>query len=272
MLDNPRSDRIRKVAALSGRSARKKTGRVLVEGPQSVQELVKFRPGSITDVYLTEKFTQDHADLAGEISQAVRFVHQVSLPVMAKISGESQGVVAVAHNWAIGDQEESLQEVVAGLGRGSSQFLVVLPETQDPGNLGTIIRTSVAMGASAILLGVGTVEPGNPKVIRSSAGSVFQLPILHVDFDRAAQVLRKFDVPLLGTFLRSDTVSLPELIAADTLKEPHAWVFGNEARGLSPQEADACATLVRIPMAGGVDSLNVAASAAICTFASSLAR
>ncbi len=269
MLDNPRSDRIKRVAALSGRSARKKTGLALVEGPQAVRELIRFHPGSVKDVYVTEWFKESHPDLDREILHKARWVHVVSQPVMSKVSGEAQGVVAVA--------ESAL--LVREWQPGPGQFVVLLPETQDPGNLGTLIRTADAMGASAIFLGEGTCEVLNPKVIRASAGSVFHLPIIRQHYLDSVTQLQGRGFVLLGTALSEFSASLDSLLL-DGVADPkqsalgglHAWVFGNEARGLSPAQAGVLDQLVHIEMAGQAESLNVAAAAAMCLFASAAVR
>ena len=269
MLDNPGSSRIKKVAALGGRSARAKTGLILVDGPQAVRELLQWRAPDVQDAYFTESAADRHPELYEAARESVRFVHLMSEQVSHKMSSESQGIVAVAEAGAIGggvSLEGLLASAVAGAG-----FLVMLPETQDPGNLGTIIRTADAMGAAGVLLGRGTVEAGNPKVIRSSAGSVFHLPVLRVAFDEGAAATRDAGIRLLGTALAGTSVALPALLDADELTGPHAWAFGNEARGLSGDEQRACDALVHIPMAGAAESLNVAASAAMCLFASSCA-
>lgn len=270
MLDNPRSERIKKVAALSGRSARKKAGLILVEGPQAVGELLRFRPDSISDVYFTQSFADRHPDLYEGIRREVRWFHLVSDQVARKISAESQGVAAVASATAIGGQGEPLEDELGAVASGSG-FMVILPETQDPGNLGTMIRTADAMGAAAVVLGHGTCEVGNPKVIRSSAGSVFHLPVYEEDFGRLTALARERGITVLGTALSDASKSLPAMLEDGELARAHAWVFGNEARGLSDEQRELCDVLVHIPMAGAAESLNVAASASMCLFASSLA-
>ena len=266
MLDNPRSERIKRVAALSGRSARKKTGNILVEGPGAVRELLDFRAKNVRDVYFTQDAAERHSDLFERATQCVSWVHTVSPDVSAKISHESQGIAAVSGVDAI--RGNGIQIDPPG-----SAFWVLLPEIQDPGNLGTLIRTADAMGARGVFLGRGTCDVSSPKVIRSSAGSVFHLPITSGDFLEEAARLRAMGVALLGTSLQSRSVPLSDMLT-DTkspLRVHHAWVFGNEARGLDPAEAAVCDRLVHISMAGRAESLKVSSAAAMCMFASSLA-
>ncbi|WRS29478.1 RNA methyltransferase [Actinomycetaceae bacterium MB13-C1-2] len=266
MLDNTRSERIRKVTALSGRSARKKSGSILVEGPGAVKELVQFRAECILDVYFSEEAIKRNAALFQLANESVQWVHVVSPEVSDRLSKESQGVVAVA-------RKEAINAVGIDSESGKSAFWVLLPKTQDPGNLGTLVRTADAMGARGVLLGQGTCEVSNPKVIRASAGSVFHLPVAYGDFFDAVTELQRKKVVVLGTALHTDSVALSDLMTdtVSSLDGPHAWVFGNEARGLTAHEMSVCDRLVHIPMHGEAESLNVASAAAMCMFASSLA-
>lgn len=263
VLANPHAERVRRVRGLAGRSRRIRTGLLLVEGPQAVRELLAFRPGEVRDVYLSEAAAAHHPDIARAAAAATRFVHPVTDEVAAALSAQAQGVVAVAGRGAIR----------APAAPAERPLVVLLPRSQDPGNVGTIVRTADAMGASAVLLGEGSAEAGSPKVIRSSAGSVFHLPIAQgVDFEDAAGGLRAEGARVLGAAGEGD-VDLADLLEdGRVLRGPHAWAFGNEAHGLSAAERAACDALVRIPMPGHAESLNVAQAAAMCLFASALAR
>lgn len=277
VLDNPRSDRIRAVAALGGRSARRRTSRILIEGPQAVREAVRFRPHDIIDVYVTSEVEARDPALVAEAQGVTAWVHTVTDEVARAISPDGQGIVAVGDAAAIGegnrDVWRELTKVSAGA-RSPVPFVVCLPETQDPGNAGTIIRTADAMGAVAVILGKGSVDPANPKVIRSSAGSVFHLPILRASLDQVRAHLPLSTWTILGTSGYGADLSLDTLLFSSrevsALAVPHAWVFGNEARGLSEEESALCDALVRIPLAGHAESLNAGAAAAMCLFASSL--
>lgn len=270
ILDNPRADRVKKVAALAGRSARSKQGKILVEGPQAVRELVRHRSSFVEDVYYSASAARLHSELISEATQACRWVHEVSDEVSEALSRDSQGICAVARTEAI---ESVLPEIQSG------DTLVVIAQGRDPGNVGTIIRTADAMGARAILAVKGSVEASNPKVIRSSAGSVFHLPIVSLSsFDEACQCLRDQHCVILGTSGAQGAYSLSELMSQAALEgrgwlvQSHAWVFGNEAQGMSDDEMAACDALVMIPMSGQAESLNVASAAAMCLFASQSAR
>ena len=165
LLDNPRADRVRRVSGLVGRSARLRSGLMLVEGPQAVRELARFRPGAVRDVYVREDAWDTHADVVEAARCATRWVHPVTNEVSAVLSRDSQGVCAVASHDAL---VRELPEPSVG------ETLVVLAQGRDPGNVGTIIRTADAFGASGVITVAGTVEATNPKVVRASAGSVFR--------------------------------------------------------------------------------------------------
>ena len=270
ILDNPRADRVKKVAALAGRSARSKQGKILVEGPQAVRELVRCRSSFVEDVYYTSAAAQTHPDVIDDAERLCRWVHEVSDEVAQAISRDSQGICAVARAEAI---ETSLPEIQSG------DTLVVIAQGRDPGNVGTIIRTADAMGARAIISVKGSVDSSSPKVIRSSAGSVFHLPIVPAaSFDEACQTLRGMNAGILGTSGAQGAYSLTSLMSYAAwerrgwLAQSHAWVFGNEAQGMSDEEMAACDALVMIPMSGQAESLNVASAAAMCLFASQNAR
>ena len=270
ILDNPRADRVKKVAALAGRSARSKQGKILVEGPQAVRELVRCRSSFVEDVYYTSAAAQTHPDVIDDAERLCRWVHEVSDEVAQAISRDSQGICAVARAEAI---ETSLPEIQSG------DTLVVIAQGRDPGNVGTIMRTADAMGARAIISVKGSVDSSSPKVIRSSAGSVFHLPIVPLSsFDEACQCLRDQHCVILGTSGAQGAYSLSQLMSQAALEgrgwlvQSHAWVFGNEAQGMSDEEMAACDALVMIPMSGQAESLNVASAAAMCLFASQSAR
>ena len=270
ILDNPRADRVKKVAALAGRSARSKQGKILVEGPQAVRELVRYRSSFVEDVYYTSAAAQTHPDVIDNAERLCRWVHEVSDEVSEALSRDSQGICAVARTEAI---ESVLPEIQSG------DTLVVIAQGRDPGNVGTIIRTADAMGARAIVSVKGSVDSSNPKVIRSSAGSLFHLPIVPAaSFGEACQTLRGMNAVILGTSGAQGAYSLTSLMSYAAwerrgwLAQTHAWVFGNEAQGMSDDEMAACDALVMIPMSGQAESLNVASAAAMCLFASQSAR
>lgn len=269
VLDNPRADRVRRVSGLVGRSARSRSGLMLVEGPQAVRELAVHRPDAVRDVYVREDAWETHADVVDVARRATRWVHPVTAEVSAAMSGDSQGVCAVASLDAL---SRELPEPSEG------ETIVVLAQGRDPGNVGTIIRTADAFGAVGVVAVAGTVDAASPKVVRSSVGSVFHIPVCVVpSFVDARALIHGRSAALLGTSGGTGSVGLSDLLvqgvsARSRLSQSHAWVFGNEARGLSGDEMRLCDALVSIPMTGDAESLNVASAAATCLFASQTVR
>ncbi|WP_413450489.1 RNA methyltransferase [Georgenia phoenicis] len=301
LLTNPRSDRVRMVKRLSGRSARLRHGQFLVEGPQGVREAVLHAPDRVRDLYLSTDAAERYPEILAAARSAVRHTHLATAEVLAAMSGDAQGVLAVVH------------AEPAVLPAAAPRLVAVLPWAADPGNLGTIVRAADAAGADAVVLGPGSVEPHNPKVVRSTAGSLFHLPVVLVE-DLAGTVasLREQGVQVLAaaadgewdldqladhallatlppradstvtadsTLTADSTVSADSTVTADStviavpdLRRPTAWLFGNEAHGLRDEERDLADAVVAVPIHGLAESLNVATAATLCLYASARAQ
>jgi TrmH family RNA methyltransferase len=147
------------------------------------------------------------------------------------------------------------------------RLVAVLVEPNDPGNLGTIIRTADAAGADAVVVD-GGVDPYNGKAVRASAGSLFHLPIVSVP---CASVVATPGLTSLATSGGGST-DLDDLIADRTLVDPCAWIFGTEAHGLPDDVLSSATRSVRVPIYGRAESLNLAAAAAVCLYASARAQ
>jgi TrmH family RNA methyltransferase len=153
---------------------------------------------------------------------------------------------------------------------GRPALLAVAVEFAEPGNAGTLIRTAHAMGAAAVIFAGRGVDPYNGKCVRSSAGSIFAVPV----------VVEPDPVDLLGRLRSSGLLSLAATIdgelslddADPVLSRPTGWVFGPEAHGLPPALSALADHRVVIPMPGTAESLNVAAAAAICLYQSARAQ
>ena len=148
------------------------------------------------------------------------------------------------------------------LSRPGEAHLLLLETIQDPGNLGTILRAGEGAGITGIVMDRATVDIYNPKVIRSTMGSIFRVPFVYVeDLKDACAQLKAAGIPVLAAHLRGE---LP-YDRAD-LAGPFAFLIGNEARGLREETAALADILVRIPMEGQVESLNAAVAASILMF------
>lgn len=140
--------------------------------------------------------------------------------------------------------------------------LLVLEDTADPGNLGTIMRTAEAAGVTGVIMGKGTVDIFNPKVVRSTMGSIFRLPFTYVeDLKETIQKLKTQGISFYATHLKGKK-SYKDIKYCDS----SAILVGNEARGLSDEVADLADTYVLIPMQGKVESLNAAVAAALMMY------
>jgi TrmH family RNA methyltransferase len=144
---------------------------------------------------------------------------------------------------------------------GPATFMVVCDGVRDPGNLGTIIRLADAAGADAVAITPGTCSPFNQKAIRSTAGSLFNVPLLFTPPEELAATLRKNKVSLYIADSHA-TVSVFET----NFKGPFALVFGNEGMGTGEVMKSNADKSIRIPLRGRAESLNVAAAAAICIY------
>lgn len=137
---------------------------------------------------------------------------------------------------------------------------LALEDMRDPGNLGTIIRTADAAGASGLILAGSCCDPYGPDCVRATMGSIFAMPLVRLEKAPFLDLLRQWPGETVGTHLKA-TESYRRAYASPTL-----IVMGSEGKGLSEEAASACATLVRIPMKGGAESLNVAAATALMLF------
>ncbi|MBJ7338988.1 RNA methyltransferase [Mycolicibacterium sp.] len=232
---------------------RKRSGTFLAEGANLVE--AALARGLVLDVYATESALDRYDGMLQSTP-----VHLVTEKAAKSLSDTVTPVGLVA---VCAMPTPNLEDVLAT----SPRLIAVAVETSEPGNAGTLIRLSDAMGADAVVLAGHSVDPYNGKCLRASAGSIFALPVLEVP-DTAALIdaLGAAGLQVLATTLDAD-VSLDD---AD-LSTPTAWLFGAEAHGLAPEIAALADARVRIPMVGSAESLNVAAAAAICLYQSSRA-
>ncbi|WP_083546104.1 TrmH family RNA methyltransferase [Janibacter indicus] len=248
---------MRSVRGLSRRSARRRTGRVLVEGPQGVREAVGFTPERVVDLYATAEAAERYAEFVEPARERGIFVHEVTDEVLDAMcdADTPQGTVAVV-DWS----PSSLEGVLAG----DPRLLVLLTHVRDPGNLGTVIRGADAAGADAVLVSDASVDVTSPKVVRSTAGSLFHLPVVTgLAIEPTLATLGEGGVRRLA----ADGGGAGTIDDTD-LAGPHVWVMGNEAWGLEEATLAACDEAVRVPIHGHAESLNLAMATTICLYAS----
>jgi TrmH family RNA methyltransferase len=154
----------------------------------------------------------------------------------------------------------------------SARLVVFLAQVRDPGNVGTVIRTADAAGADAVVVSDSSVDVHNPKAVRASAGSLFHLPIsLDAPFEAALERFRSAGLRVLAAD-GGGVRDLDDEADAGGLDGPTVWVFGNEAWGLPDAVRDACDAVIRVPIHGRAESLNLATAAAVCLYASARAH
>ena len=287
VLTNPGSDRVKAVRALSGRSTRARSGRFVAEGPQAVREAVRFAADLVRDVYLTPDAAERYPEIVAEARERALHLHLGTDEVLHAMSADCQGVLAV-----VNATTPSLAEVLSSAPR----LVAVLVNVRDPGNAGTVIRAADAAGADAVVLTESSVELFNPKVVRATAGSLFHLPVVTgIALPELVSALQSAGLTVLAAdgMGEHDLDELLDLVgaspatptggtgatasggqpaAAPNLTAPTGWLFGNEAWGLAPADLALADAVVRVPIHGRAESLNLATAASVCLYASARAQ
>ena len=254
-----RTPRIVNAAKLHRTSARKKANAFIVEGENSVDAAVST--GAATDMFVTERAAEKFSDIVTAAGYMDVFVHPITERAAKSLSDTqtTSGLFALCKPvlWSAGK-----------ILNGKPKLLAVPVQTSEPGNAGTLIRTSDAMGADGVIFAGETVDPLGSKVARASAGSLFHIPTAReVNIKDVLGKLRASNLQILATAPRGDA-ALDEI----DLSKPTAWLFGNEAHGLSPELLDAADIRVHIPLRGRAESLNLATAASICLYESAKAQ
>lgn len=219
----------------------------LVEGPRMFFEI----PVSLLrEVYVTEEFSRKYADRLKGYSYEL-----ITEKVCCHLSDTKtpQGVVAV-----VGRRNCSLEDMT---GRDGKACIIVLENLQDPGNMGTVMRTAEAAGVTGIIMNKGTVDPYNPKVIRSTMGAVFRIPFLETE-DLAADIgfLKERGIAVYAAHLEGDVFYHCDF------SRPCAFLVGNEGNGLTRETASLADFKIRIPMEGSIESLNAGVAASLLMY------
>ncbi|MFG2306164.1 TrmH family RNA methyltransferase [Actinacidiphila glaucinigra] len=260
-LTSLRSPRVVAARRLAKRSFRGKERRFLAEGPQAVREAMAH----LVEVYVTPEAAARHDGIVAAARAAGVPVLTATDEVVAEMSDTvtPQGIIGLCRFL-----DTPFEEVL----RGRPKLVAVLAHVRDPGNAGTVLRCADAAGAEAVVLTDASVDLYNPKAVRASVGSLFHLPVaVGVPMETVVDGLRGAGVRLLaadGAGERDLDAELDE----GTMGGPTAWIFGNEAWGL-PEETRALADeVVRVPIHGRAESLNLATAAAVCLYASARAQ
>jgi TrmH family RNA methyltransferase len=238
-----------------------------LEGPQAVAEALAYRPELVVELYATPTALERYTDIAQTAVDAgvdVEFVTEHVLETMAD-TVTPQGIVAVCHQFPT-----SIRDILRPAPDGP-RLVAILEEVRDPGNAGTIIRAADAAGADGVILSGRSVDLYNPKVVRATTGSIFHLPIaVGVELSAVVERARAAGLQVLAADIKGE-----DLLAArrsGILAHPTAWLFGNEARGLTDEQLALADRVVTVPLYGRAESMNLATAAAVCLYESAFAH
>ncbi len=227
--------------------ARREQHCYLVEGPRMAFEVPHSH---IKELYVTEGFLEKHR----EKMEGYRY-EVISDAVCRHLSDTKtpQGIIAL-----VKQSDKSLEEI---LSIEENPIFMVLENLQDPGNLGTIIRTSEGAGVTAVIMNQQTVDPYNPKVIRSTMGAIFRVPILIVpDLKETVELLKERNISVYAAHL-----SGKQFYNYD-YRNSCAFLIGNEGNGLTDELSSQATDLIKIPMKGKVESLNAAIASTVLMY------
>lgn len=248
LITSTSNSRIKRLVSLKNKgSARRKEGVFIVEGIKMYKEIPKDR---IESIYIEEKFWElykkDIQDNCTIVSENV--FKQISDTVTP------QGILVVVRQ-----KKYDIEKI---LKKDEKQLFILLENLQDPGNLGTILRTAEGAGVSAVIAGKSTVDVYNPKVIRSTMGSIFRVPyIISRELEGEIDYFKKNGVSVYASHLDGKDYYDDENYNGST-----CFIIGNEANGITEALAAKADKKVKIPMCGQLESLNASVAAAILMY------
>lgn len=219
----------------------------VVEGIKMYQEVPKDR---LIQTFVSESFYKKNTALFADGEDITILADRVFESVSD--TKTPQGVLCLVRQY-----HYALEDLL-----GTSPFLMILENMQDPGNLGTVLRTAEGAGVTGILLSQGCVDLYNPKVIRSTMGSVYRMPFYYSnDFHTDLKKLKAQGICLYAAHLKG-----VETYDRQDYRKPSAFLIGNESRGLSDETAAFADVYVKIPMCGQVESLNAAVASSVLMY------
>ena len=253
MITSASNTQVKNIIQLNQKAkARREQGLFVAEGRKMFGEAPR---DWISKVYVTESLTSD-SSLMEQISMLPEGKAEIVADHVFRQMCDTktpQGILTVLRKpvWTI-------QDIL----RGDSPLIMILEDLQDPGNAGTILRTGEGAGVSGVLLTKTCVDITNPKVIRSTMGSVYRMPFLYVEsVVSLAQELKDRNIRTFAAHLHGKNSYDQESYTGGT-----AFLIGNEGKGLTDEAADSADCLIRIPMCGKVESLNAAMASGILMY------
>lgn len=254
MITSTSNARVKRLVNLrKKRRVRDEEGVFLVEGIRMFREVPMDK---LQEVYVSESFYKKEKETVERVLSAggVR-PELVSDTVFAYVSDTKtpQGILCV-----VKQMDYALEEII----RGEKLHLLVLDNLQDPGNLGTIVRTAEGAGVNGIVMSADCVDIYNPKTIRSTMGSVYRMPFYYArDLERAVEEMEKAGIHTYAAHLLGK-----KDYDQEDYRTSCAFFIGNEGNGLREEIAKAAQTYIKIPMSGQVESLNAAVAASVLMF------
>lgn len=254
-ITSPSNPRIKEALKIKDNKQGKGDNLFLLEGPNLI-EMALNSGNRIKEVFFVNSFLtkQNGQKLIAQISKSTNKIYEVTEQILNKLAGTEtpQGIIAV-----VSYHPKQLEDIKFK----TIPLLVVIDSIQDPGNLGTIIRTSDAVGADAVIILEGSCDAFNQKTLRATAGSIFNLPVINTDVTKLMKWLSANQISLVLTSQNAEI----SIFDAD-INKACAFVFGNEAHGINSQIKNKSELVFRIPIFGKAESLNVTASAAVCLY------
>ncbi|HHV29411.1 23S rRNA (guanosine(2251)-2'-O)-methyltransferase RlmB [Acetivibrio mesophilus] len=246
---------IREVKALKQKKYREEKGMFFIEGIRFVEEALK-EGVQIHKILVSDKLadTTSGSEILEKVNNGGYSVFELPHKLFVEVSDTQnpQGILAV-----LDIKDYNIEDIW-----DNKNFFIILDSIQDPGNMGTIIRTADAAGATGVIVSKGCVDVYNPKVLRSTMGSVFHVPIcLSEDIFKVMDSMKKRGVKICASHLEGNCDYF-EL----GYKKDIAIIIGNEANGISEEVKNYADVLVRIPMPGRAESLNASVAAGILMY------
>lgn len=245
-IESTQNKQVKEWKKLLTKKGRNKQQKYLIEGSHLIEEAVKAR-NQIEVILIKEEKLDEYKDSYASFNVVI-----VTSEIADLLSDTvtNQGIFAVVN---IFEETEKIQ--------GNNPVLM-LDEVQDPGNLGTLIRSADAAGFEGVIIGKGSVDLYNPKTLRSAQGSHFHLPVIHADLFEWLDLFKGKNIPVYGTAFDSQALSYREIRPVDSF----ALIVGNEGNGVNPELLSQTAKNLYIPIKGEAESLNVAVAAGILMF------
>ena len=259
VLTNVRAPKVARARRLLKRGFRESDGLFLAEGPQACREAATA--GKVKELFLTQEVFDRYSDIVSAINESGAEITICTEAVIEQFSStvSPQGMTAVVPMW---DQDPS------ELFKSGTNLVVALTAVRDPGNAGSVIRVADAAGANGVVMSTDSVDLFNPKVVRSSVGSIFHLPIsVGQELAETISAARAAGMQVLAA-----DVNGVSLYGGVDLAKPTMWVFGNEAWGIPAEVLELVDQVVSIPIYGKAESLNLATASAVCLYASAQAQ